>query len=227
MSTSEYPSKRSLEEPPAVAYPKAADRSSLVNALDPAISGPAVKAILEAIIADGRAGGDGLARATTTVLQALFIENQRLAEEVDLLWWHIGDWSECLGRPIGQVPEPGRGLIAGADLATIIRVLPGPYGTTGILRRSLGEDADQSMTLREAVEALEPDDLKRAYRSCTDADILPVHTAVQLYIDRGRSALGPAFQKACGVSSEVPLSRYKIALQAFWEGSLVKHGWAK
>lgn len=83
------------------------------------------------------------------------------------------------------------------------------------------------MTLREAVEALEPDDLKRAYANCADTDILPVHTAVQLSLDRGRGAWGPAFEKLCGVKAEAPLTRYKIALQAFWERSLVKHGWAK
>ncbi len=213
--------------PGAIAYPNAPDRSSLIAALDQGVTPPAVKALLEAMIADGQAGGEGLAKVVTTVVQGLFNENQRLAEEVDLLWWHIGDWSECLGRPIAHVPEAGRGLIAGADLAAMIRVLPGPYGTTGILRRSLGQDAEQSMTLREAVEALDPDDLKRAYASCTDTDILPVHAAVQLCLDRGHGAWGQAFEKACGVSSEAPLTRHKIALQAFWERSLVKHGWAK
>ena len=105
--------------------------------------------------------------------------------------------------------------------------MPGPYGTAGILRRSLGEAADRPMTLGEAIEALEPDDLKCAYKSCTDADILPVHTAVQLCLQRGRASWGQDFHKTTGLSPEVPLSRYTIALQAFWERSLVKHGWAK
>ncbi|MFZ2050550.1 MAG: GTPase-associated system all-helical protein GASH [Solirubrobacteraceae bacterium] len=212
----------------AVTYQKAQDHSSLIAALEPGVTPPAVKAIFQAMMVDDQAGGQGLANVMTTVVRGLLDENQRLAEEVDLLWWHIGDWSECLGRPLGQVPETGRGLIAGADLAAIIRDLPGPYGTAGILRRSLSQEAEQPMTLREAVEALEHDDLKRAYASVTDdTDILPVHTAVQLCLDRGHGAWGQAFEKVCKVNAEAPLTRYKIALQAFWEQSLVKHGWAK
>ena len=99
-----------------IAYPKSVDRSSLIAGLDQGLTPPPIKAIFDAMIADGQ----GLAEAITTAFQALFNENRRLSEEVDLLWWHIGDWSECLGRPIGQVPEAARGLIAGADLAATI-----------------------------------------------------------------------------------------------------------
>jgi len=210
-----------------ILYPKSPDRSALVAALDQGITSQTLKPAFEALITDDCAAGVGIARAVTEAVQNLFSENQRLAEEVDLLWWHIGDWSECLSRPLCQVPERGRGLIAGADLAAMIRILPGPYGTAGILRRSFGDDADQPMTLGEAVEVLEPEDLRTAYPTCVDTDILPIHMAVQLYLDRGRGAWRQAFEKVCGVTPDASLSRYKIALQAFWERSLINCGWAK
>lgn len=211
---------------PTITYPRVEDRSALVTALDQ-LNPQTIKPLVEALIGDDRTAGEGLAKSATAATQELFLENQRLAEEIDLLWWHIGDWSECLDRPFTRVPEHGKGLIAGADLAAIIRALPGPYGATGILRRSLGSDADQPTKLSEAVEALSPEDLNKAYRTCTDTDILPIHTAVQLYVERGRGAWGQAFEKTCGLSADVQLSPYKIALQAFWESSLVKHSWAK
>lgn len=211
---------------PTITYPMVENRSALVAALDQ-LTPQTIKPLAEALIGDDRTAVEGLAKSATAATQELFLENQRLAEEIDLLWWHIGDWSECLDQPLAQVPERGRGLIAGADLAAIIRALPGPYGATGILRRSLGSDADQPMKLSEAVEALSPEDLNKAYRACTDTDILPIHTAVQLYVERGRGVWGQAFEKTCGLSADVELSPYKIALQAFWESSLVKHSWAK
>jgi hypothetical protein len=212
---------------PAVQYPKSADRTALIAALDQGINPQTVKPLFEAMIADDRAAGEGLAKAITSIVQSLFTENQRLAEEVDLLWWHIGNWSDCLARPMAHVPERGRGLIAGADLASMIRALPGPYGIAGLLRRSLGEGADQPMALREAVDALDPQDLKKAYPTCTDTDILPIHTAIQLRVDRGEGAWFESFTRTCGSGFDVPLSAYMIGLQAMWESSLVKSGWAK
>lgn len=212
---------------PTATYPKLQDRSALVTTMEQGISPQSLKPLFDAIIADDRVGGDTLAKNVSAIMQSLLTENQRLAEEVDLLWWHIGDWSECLHRPLGQVPEAGRGLIASVDLAAVIRVLPGPYGAMGVLRRSLGLEPDREMNLRESVEALTPEDLKEAYQQCTNTDILPVHTAVQLYLDRGRGQWEQHFEKACGVSCDAPLSPYKIALQAFWESCLIKHGWAK
>jgi hypothetical protein len=212
---------------PAVQYPKSADRTALVTALDQGISPQTVKPLIEAMMGDSRAAGDSFAKAVATVVQGLFTENRRLAEEVDLLWWHIGDWSECLARPMAHVPERGRALIAGADLASMIRALPGPYGIVGILHRSLGEGADQPIALREAVDALDPQDLKKAYPTCTDTDVLPIHTAIQLRVDRGKGAWYETFTGIFGIGGDAPLSAYTIGLQAMWESSLVKSGWAK
>lgn len=215
------------EQKPAVQYPQSADRAALVTAMEQAVNPQTLKPLIEAIMADSHAAGDGLAKAINAVLQRLFAENQRLAEEVDLLWWHIGDWSACLGRPLAHVPERGRPLIVGADLASLVRALPGPYGLAGILHRSLGEDADRPLTLQEAVDSLDPEDLKEAYLPCTDTDILPIHTAIQLRVDRGEGAWRESFTRICGLSCDVPLSAYKIGLQAMWESSLVKNSWAK
>lgn len=212
---------------PGLAYSQMPNRSALVTQMDQNFAAPAVKALVETLTGDAYAAGESLAEAASAALKSLFDENQRLAEEVDLLWWHIGAWSECLGRPLADVPSAGRGLIAGADLAAMIRVLPGPYGANGILRRSLGQVADQSVSLREALESLEPYDVKRAYSDHADLDILPAHTAAKLYFEQGREVWGQSFHRICGVSHEAPLTHYKLALQAFWECSILKHGWAK
>jgi hypothetical protein len=220
-------SRRTAAKLPDLPFSKGQDRSALITAMEQAFAPPAVKAVTDALAADAQKGGESLAKATAAALKTLFDENQRLAEEVDLLWWHNGDWSECLERPLAEVPPLGRALIVGADLAAMIRVAPGPYGTNGILRRSLGENADQSVSLRGAVEAMEPEDLRHAYVAHADQDILSVHTAAKLYIDRGRGLWGQAFEQVTGVTHEGPLTHYRLALQAFWECSLVKHGWAK
>jgi GTPase-associated system helical domain len=212
---------------PEVTYSKKQDRSALITAMEQAFASPAVKAVTDALAADAQTAGESLAQTAAAAVKALFDENQRLAEEIDLLWWHNGDWCECLDRPLADVPPLGRALIVGADLAAMIRLAPGPYGTNGILRRSLGKDADRSVSLREAVEAIEPEDLKQAFPAHADQDILPVHIAAKLYFERDRGAWGQTFEQVTGVTYEGPLTHYKLALQAFWECSLVKHGWAK
>ena len=220
-------SRRVSAKLPDVTYSKKQDRSALTTAMEQAFAPAAVKAVTDALATDAQAAGENLAKTVVIALKAQFEENQRLAEEIDLLWWHNGDWCECLDRPLANVPPLGRGLIVGADLAAMIRVAPGPYGTNGILRRSLGRDADQPLSLREAVEAIEPEDLKQAYPDHADQDILPVHTAAKLYIERGRGTWGQTFEQITGATYEGPLTHYKLALQAFWECNLIKHGWAK
>jgi len=195
--------------------------------MEQSLSHLTIKAVVEASTNDAYAAGEILAKSVSTGLKSLFDENRRLADEVDILWWHIGDWSEHLGRPLQDIPLVGRCLIAGADLAALVRSLPGPYGVNGLLRRSLGQVADQQMTFQEVIEAVQPVDLKMAYTDHAVLDILPIHTAVRLYGELGSGSWGPSFKRICGVDPDAPLTPYKLALQAFWECSLVKHGWAK
>jgi hypothetical protein len=220
-------SRRYAATSPDLVYVKQPDRSALMTKMEQSFDHTTVKAVVEALAKDDYTAGESLAKAASAALKSLFDENQRLAEEVDLLWWHIGDWSECLERPLAELPSVGRCLIAGADLAALIRILPGPYGAPGLLRRALGQVADQSVTLQEVIEALEPGDLKLAYSDHGGMDILPIHTAARLYAELGCGTWCSSFNKICGVGHDAPLTPYKLALQAFWERSLVKHSWAK
>jgi hypothetical protein len=208
-------------------YPAQPDRSALITQMEQSFTAASLKPFLEALSTDYQAAGESLAKAASAAMRGLFDENQRLAEEIDLLWWHNGDWSESLDRPLAAVPSAGRSLVAGADLAAMIRIIPGPYGTNGVLRHSLGNDVDQPLSLQVAIEALELVDVKRAFSDHADLDILPIHTAAKLYRDLGPGAWGQSFTKLCGLNHEDVLTPYKLALQSFWECSLIKHGWAK
>jgi hypothetical protein len=210
-----------------ISYPKRQNRSALLAQIEQAFAAAAVNPALEALAADAHGHGEAFAKAVSVALKILYDENLRLAEEVDLLWWHIGAWSEILDRALTTLPRAGRPLVIGADLAAMIRVMPGPYGANGILRRALLQDADTPESLADAVEALDVADLKRVLPAppAGHRDILALHAAGQFLIELGGSAWAQSFHRESGLRHDIRMTHYEIALQTFWERLLILHGW--
>jgi hypothetical protein len=212
-----------------IAYPKRQNRSALVAQIEQAFGAATVNPALEALAADAHGHGETFAKTVSVALKTLYDENLRLAEEIDLLWWHIGAWSEILDRALATLPQAGRPLVIGADLAAMIRVMPGPYGANGILRRALGQDADTPQSLADAVEALDFADLKRVLPAppAGQHDILALHAAVELLIELGASGWAQSFHRGSGLRHDIRMTHYEIALQTFWERLLILHRWTR
>jgi len=45
-------------------------------------------------------------------------------EEINLLWWVLNDWSEIANKPVSELSDPEKALIAGIELSQILRRLP-------------------------------------------------------------------------------------------------------
>ena len=81
-----------------------------------------------------------------------------LAEEVDLLWWVLGEFSDHAGVPIGELPPPLRAVYAGREMADRTTNTPGHVGAEGFLNRALGDAASESATIHDVVVAARGDE---------------------------------------------------------------------
>lgn len=185
-------------------------------------------AALEAIAAEAKAAEVRMVEKFNGALTALTNENRRLAEEVDLLWWRMGRWSFLLDRPLSEIDERALPFVIGTDVAAMINVLPGPHGALGIIRDALGGEADTRQTIRDMFEAVPTAD-RASMLEDTKAEPDPIaslNAGLRLYDDDAIAASIPAlFSKHSGLSIDTEMTRFEIAVQAFYERMLIKSGW--
>ena len=204
--------------------PPGKDLTPELDAIQPAFNQGTTRAAFDAVIADMRNGIAKTALSATEAHQSLRTDVIRLAEEVDMLWWHIGDWSETLGRPRTGVPQQALGIASGVELGDFVRQVPGPYGAYGILRRSLGATSDAKINLKDAVSSLGEDVTKFAAELPQSAmPVFPVHAAMRLAAERGRDGWDTAFGQVAGDVKDFTLSHFELAVQAFRERVLIRH----
>ncbi|MBY5694679.1 GTPase-associated system all-helical protein GASH [Rhizobium leguminosarum] len=221
------PRKRGMSFTANLTLPQSQDISKFTTAVAASLDGSTVKAALDAVHSDARSLSTKLVANINQTLQTLTNENRRLAEEVDLLWWHMGGQSFLLGVPVVQVQETALPLLIGADVAAMVTVLPGPHGAYGIIRRALGATADKDQSIADTVLAL-PAEHRRPFlgeKVFQADDVAVLHYAVKMVSDDDGDQLGPGFEKTTGLKPQTKLTRYQIALQAYHERLFIKHGW--
>lgn len=187
-----------------------------------------MNAAIDTVAKEAKEAETRLVDTFNNALGQLTEENRRLAEEVDLLWWRMSRWSFLLDRPLSEIDERALPFVAGTDVATMITVPPGPHGALGVIRDILGPGADEPQTLKSVFEAVSAVD-----RALLLTDVKPnvqpiasLHAGLRLYDDDSISASLPAiFAKRAGVSIDTELTRFQIAVQAFYERMLIKSGW--
>jgi hypothetical protein len=189
---------------------------------------PSMNVAIDAIAKEAKDAETRLVETFNTALGQLTEENRRLAEEVDLLWWRMSRWSFLLDRSLSEIDDCALPFVAGTDVATMITVLPGPHGALGVIRDILGAAADERQTLRSTFEAIPAADRTSLLKD-VKPDIQPIaslNAGLRLYDDDSIAASLPTiFGKRTGVSIDTELTRFQIAVQAFYERMLIKSGW--
>ena len=189
---------------------------------------PSMNAAIEAVAKEAKDAETRLVGTFNKTLGQITEENRRLAEEVDLLWWRMGRWSYLLDRQLSEIDGRALPLVAGTDVATMITVLPGPHGALGVIRDILGTAADERQSLKSTFEAIPAADRASLLKD-VKPDVQPIASlsaGLQLYDDDSIVASLPAiFAKRTGVSIDTELTRFQIAVQAFYERMLIKSGW--
>lgn len=186
-----------------------------------------IKAALEAINAEAKDSAANLVKTFNETLGALTVENRRLADEVDLLWWHLGGWSYVLNKPLSDVPNLILPLVIGNDVATMISALPGPHGALGIIKQALGAHAADEQKISETLKAYPADLLPLAVGSQYEGldGIAPLNYGLVTLLNDGGAGFATAFKRTAKISADTKLTRFEIAQQAYYERVFIKHGW--
>lgn len=109
-------------------------------------------------------------------------------EELNMLWWVLGERSDGVKKIFTAIPERQRPLILGAELADATTYLPGPRSIGGLLTRA-GLESKHTLTIPDAVNAcdkawLEPLSNNKAVSPLSQ----PIHFAIQRKLETGDEA---------------------------------------
>lgn len=197
--------------------------ASVVTTFD----GATVKTAIEAVATEAKSAEARAIEKFNSALNKLTEENVRLAEEVDLLWWHLGGWSHILKRPLASIDATSLPFVIGSDVAQMVNKIPGPHGALGIVRKALGSSADDRQTIEATLKAVEPDDRAKLLVDARDKDVIASlnHGLALLDDDTTAASFVKTFEKHTALSSGAELTRFEIAAQAYFERLFIKRGW--
>ncbi len=209
-----------------IAMAPAKDINTEFDAVQNSFQGPTVRAALDALSADLRDGITKVASAADDAAASVKGDAMRLAEELDLLWWYIGDWSELLDRPRTALGGPGIAVASAVELGDLVRSFPGPYGAYGLLRRALGDVADAKTSLKSSVEGIDAKGLLRLVKPlpASARELFPVQAAVNLAAEQGTKNWRDPLEGLLGAIPVTEVSYYELAVQAFRERVLIGYG---
>ncbi|NKL23677.1 GTPase-associated system all-helical protein GASH [Rhizobium leguminosarum] len=165
-----------------------------------------------------------VAKTANEAIETVFNENRRLAEEVDLLWWHLGGHSYLLDAPLAEVPDALKPIVIGMDVGEMVTALPGPYGSFGIIRKALGSMADEPIKLSDAVKSVTPEHGFLISKKPTRYALAPVHSAAFDLLS-GETVSGAQFKRNTGLPFDTKLTAYELAVHVYHERLLSKLDW--
>lgn len=203
---------------------------AITEAIDPVnngnpLTGVAAKPLFDAVMASTEEAISALSENVRGPLNLARSDIVRLAEEVDMLWWCIGDWHETLGKSRTETPAGLNMVVSGIELGAMVRQLPGPFGAHGILRRISGAEADGKSSLKAALKSLTQDDAGKLFVDIPAASkpLFPVHAAVQLVAQFG-ATWETEFSKVVPEIANMKMSPYELGIQAYRERALITFG---
>ncbi|OWK25037.1 hypothetical protein AJ87_14935 [Rhizobium yanglingense] len=200
------PSSSSLIKTPAKS--KAANIAAVLESQD-------WQKVAEAIKANGDdaiRAVEALANQVTQAIRPIEQIVTDLHEEINILWWHIGEWSRLTEKPFAEYPAGTAAVLAALDLADLSATLRAPASSVVLLERCItkGREADGlAGSIEAAVDGLsdaELEDLALPEKLSEFADVCPVLAAFAKAQEIGRDdgAWHKAFTKATGLDPRPP-----------------------
>ncbi|MBE0614119.1 MAG: hypothetical protein IH604_10675 [Burkholderiales bacterium] len=187
-------------------------------------NGANVRAVAEGILGEIKATQEELAESATAAFQAVRSDNVGLAEELDMLWWNMANWSDLLEKRRDQLSPAASAFCAAIELGAFVQSPPGPYGVYGILRHALGEQFSTKTTLKKAITTIADDAAKLRLNVTTGAmPLLPVSAAISHVAANGASKW-PVLKQIIGDALTVEVSYFELAVQSYRERVLISNG---
>lgn len=196
-----------------------------VNAHNP-LPGNIAKAAFDATMVSAQAAMTDLLENVKGPITSARKDITRLAEEVDMLWWCIGDWHELLDKPRTETAAGLKMVISGIELGAMVRQLPGPYGAHGILRRISGPESDGRSSLKAAIKSLSEEDARKLSVDIPieSKPLFPIHAAIQSVAQFGPAVWEAQFEKVVPEMAGTKMSPFELGIQAFRERALLGYG---
>ncbi len=161
---------------------------------------------------------DGQNRVVNRLMRQVELGN----EELQMLWWLIGDHSAAVGKTFSKVDPALRPLAFSKELARMTTVSPGPASVVAMLSRA--GIADKSMTVQDAVNAPSIEWAKAATTSTRISPIsTPLHFALEKRTEIGNDDAWQSLWAAMsGFSADASLPAIRLA-ELFYREHLFLH----
>ncbi len=124
-------------------------------------------------------------------------------EELQMLWWLIGQRSEEYASAFDAIPAEVQPFVFANDLANDTEVLPGPPSVKAVLSRA-GLKERKKLSVVAAVNAPKPDWLRSLVHGTAPSPVTaPLHFAIQRQLETGAGdAWVPGWAAATGIAAD-------------------------
>ena len=159
-----------------------------------------------------------IVRRHGSAMQSLehFLEIQD--EEMEMLWWVIGEYSRSYSSVFSKVAAKARPIIFSVELAEMTKVLPGPISIAALLSRT-GLTAGRKTEVVQVVNAVREDWLRERVSTRLSSPVTtPLHEAVKRRLETGEDEAWVAgWAAVTGLSASLGLTPLDIAMQFYRE----------
>ena len=144
-------------------------------------------------------------------------------EELQMLWWLIGERSFDLDRPFKEVPEHPKPLLFAKELADLTGLVPGPVSLQSLLCKA-GLTDDPGLVIADAIESCPSEWMERTLKSLSPSPVThPIHFGM---LRRGETGQGgawiPGWAATVDVPADLKMSPLALATQFYRERLLIR-----
>ena len=164
-----------------------------------------------------------LSRHVTELETALYLSQ----EEVQIVWWLFGEYSNDLRVDFSKIEAPAAALVIGKELADHVRVFPGPRAAEAYLDRMLGRvKQKKKMSFAQAVETVDASWCQaraQEYQKSDAMRLCPLFCGLASRAElKDADAWKSVFSNRSGVDIDKPIAPIELALQAYHEFLLLR-----
>ena len=168
-----------------------------------------------------------LASQVATVVRPAVAQIEQLKEEINMLWWHIGGWSNLIDSALKDFELPMAAALSAIDLADLCKASVGVAAAQPILSRSIadGRNALTQISILDLLSSAKDHDLRKLKINTkikSVQDICPILASLDSFIDNADiPSWREDFEKRAGVSLETKLDALVFAMQVYRERLLL------
>lgn len=208
------------------------DLDALLDTLTSAATGGNLTVIKEPIRPPFEQLASAISELVTSINEVgekLTLEFNTRREESNILWWVFGEHSRDLDTRMAELQLPFAALVAGKELADLVKVIPGPIAASAFLDKMLrfvDPALSKSTSIKDAVNAAPREWRGRLIEDAAARsidDLCPVNLAIQksLEFEKPTEWLTP-FDRISDLKSKGAMAPLDLATQVYNERMLMR-----